>query len=131
MPALARGRAGSKRARTAPLPLGDALFHDGNFYAFYYPPHYLAYMLPFGALPYYAALGAWMLMSFGAALLAVTHIAGRRIDVILLTIAFPATFLTLAHGQNAFLSAALFGGALAVLPKRPVLAGVFFGLLTF
>lgn len=109
----------------------DAIFRDGNFYAFYYPPHYLAYMLPFGALPFYVALGAWMALSFAAALLVITRIAGRGIEVILLAIAFPATFLTIAHGQNAFLSAALFGGALVLLPKRPVIAGVLLGLLTF
>lgn len=109
----------------------DAIFGDGNFYAFYYPPHYLAYMLPFGTLPYYAALAAWSALSFAAALWALTRIAGRRIEVILLALAFPATFLTVAHGQNAFLSAALFGGGLAVLRRNPGLAGVLFGLLTF
>lgn len=109
----------------------NAILGDGNFYAFFYPPHYLAYMLPFGALPYYGALAAWTGPSFLAALAAVVAIAGKRIEVVLLTLAFPAAFLTFAHGQNAFLSAALFGGALVVLPSRPVLAGVLFGLLTF
>ncbi|MFZ2101954.1 MAG: glycosyltransferase 87 family protein [Oricola sp.] len=109
----------------------DAIFHDGNFYAFYYPPHYLAYMAPFGALPFYAALGVWTGLSFIAALAVVMSIAGRRLEVVLLALAFPATFLTFAHGQNAFLSAALFGGALVLLPRRPALAGILFGLLTF
>ncbi|QKV18137.1 glycosyltransferase family 87 protein [Oricola thermophila] len=109
----------------------NAIFGDGNFYAFFYPPHYLAYMAPFGALPYYAALAAWMTLSFLASLWVVMTIVGRRIEVALLTLAFPATYLTIAHGQNAFLSAAMFGGALVLLPKRPVLAGILFGLLTF
>jgi alpha-1,2-mannosyltransferase len=109
----------------------NAIFGDGNFYAFFYPPHYLAYMAPFGALPYYGALAAWTGVSFLGALAVTTAIAGRRIEVALLTLAFPAAFLTFAHGQNAFLSAALFGGALVLLPKRPVLAGVLFGLLTY
>ncbi|GAB4354781.1 MAG: glycosyltransferase family 87 protein [Oricola sp.] len=109
----------------------NALFEDGNFYAFFYPPHYLAYMLPFGALPYYGALAAWAGLGFLAALAVITAIAGRRFETVLLTLAFPAAFLTVAHGQNAFLSAALFGGALVLLPGRPVLAGILFGLLTF
>jgi alpha-1,2-mannosyltransferase len=109
----------------------NAIFHDGNYYAFFYPPHYLAYMAPFGALPYYAALSAWMGMTFAAAVAVIMSVAGKRIEVILLTLAFPAAFLTVAHGQNAFLSAALFGGALVALPRRPVLAGVLFGLMTF
>ncbi|WP_370319190.1 glycosyltransferase family 87 protein [Oricola sp.] len=109
----------------------DAIFGDGNVYAFYYPPHFLAYMLPFGALPYYLALATWLAASFAAALWALTQIAGRRIEVLVLALAFPATFLTVAHGQNAFLSAALFGGGLALLRTRPVLAGILFGLMTF
>ena len=109
----------------------DALLGDGNFYAFFYPPHYLAYMLPLGALPYYGALAAWTGLSFLVALAVIVAIAGRRIEVVLLTLAFPAAFLTFAHGQDAFLSAALFGGALVLLPARPVLAGILFGLLTF
>jgi alpha-1,2-mannosyltransferase len=109
----------------------NAIFADGNFYAFYYPPHYLAYLLPLGALPYYAALLAWTGVTLAAALAVVTAMAGRNWRVVMLTLAFPATFLTLAHGQNAFLSAALFGGGLLLLDRRPVIAGVLFGLLTF
>jgi len=109
----------------------QAIFGDGNFYAFYYPPHYLAYMLPFGTLPYYPALVAWSAVSFAAALWALMRIAGPRIEILALALAFPATFLNVAHGQNAFLLAALFGGGLVLLRTRPVLAGVLFGLMTF
>jgi len=38
---------------------------------------------------------------------------------------------TLGHGQNAFLSAALIGAGAGWLDRRPVLAGVAFGLLAF
>ena len=40
-------------------------------------------------------------------------------------------FVNLGHGQNGFLSAALLGGALACLDRRPILAGVFIGLLAY
>jgi hypothetical protein len=56
---------------------------------------------------------------------------GWRWDVALITLAFPAAFLNFAHGQNAFLSAALFGGALALLGARPIFAGILIGMLTF
>jgi hypothetical protein len=49
----------------------------------------------------------------------------------LLALAFPAVFVNLGHGHNGFLTAALIGGALAVLDRRPVLAGVLFGLLAY
>jgi alpha-1,2-mannosyltransferase len=46
-------------------------------------------------------------------------------------LAFPAVFVNLGHGHNGFLSAALFGGALVLLERRPVAAGILFGLLSY
>jgi alpha-1,2-mannosyltransferase len=46
-------------------------------------------------------------------------------------LAFPAVFVNLGHGHNGFLSAALFGGALVLLDRRPVAAGILFGLLSY
>jgi hypothetical protein len=39
--------------------------------------------------------------------------------------------VNLGHGHNGFLTAALFGGALTLLDRRPVVAGVLFGLLAY
>lgn len=117
--------------RTLFEPAQRALFPHAGYFAFFYPPHYLAMVLPLGVMPYHAALGAWLAAGFAAAGWVLTAITGRARDSIVLGLAFPAAFLTIAHGQNAFLSAALFGGALVLLPTRPVVAGVLFGLLTF
>jgi len=117
--------------RTLFEPAQRVLFPEAGHFAFFYPPHYLVYMLPFGTLPYYGALGAWMAVSFGACLWVLLRIAGNPAQTLVLALAFPAAFLTIAHGQNAFLSAALFGGGLYLLPKRPILAGILFGLLTY
>jgi Glycosyltransferase family 87 len=46
-------------------------------------------------------------------------------------LAFPGTFINAFHGQNGFLTTALFGGAILTLQSRPALAGVLFGLLSF
>ena len=46
-------------------------------------------------------------------------------------LAFPATFWTLGYGQNAFLTAALFGAATLLIDRRPAMAGVLFGLLCY
>src|SRR5947209_4071280 len=43
----------------------------------------------------------------------------------------PATGITLISGQTGFLSGALMVGGLRLLPTRPALAGVLFGLLTY
>ena len=39
--------------------------------------------------------------------------------------------INIGHGHNGFLTAALLGGALVVLDRRPVLAGILFGLLVY
>ena len=49
----------------------------------------------------------------------------------MLALAFPATFINLFHGQNGFLNAALLGAALLALDRRPVVAGILFGLLSY
>ena len=46
-------------------------------------------------------------------------------------LAFPAVFVNAAHGQNAFLSAALIGGGFLVMNRRPVLAGACFGAMAY
>lgn len=50
---------------------------------------------------------------------------------LLLALAFPAVLVNLGHGQNGFLTAALFGLALAALDRRPLLAGILFGCLAY
>ena len=50
---------------------------------------------------------------------------------LLLAIAFPAVFINIGHGQNGFLTAALIGGALVLLDRRPLIAGLLFGLLAY
>jgi alpha-1,2-mannosyltransferase len=49
----------------------------------------------------------------------------------LLAVAFPAVLINVGHGQNGFLTAALLGGALASLDRRPLFAGILFGLLVY
>jgi hypothetical protein len=112
-------------------PVQSALFPESKYYAFFYPPHYLIYLLPLGLLPYYAALALWMVVTFALAYLVLIQIISYKKEAFFLALAFPATFLTVSHGQNAFLSAALFGGGLLMLERRPLIAGMCFGLLTF
>jgi alpha-1,2-mannosyltransferase len=50
---------------------------------------------------------------------------------LLLALAFPAVFVNLGHGHNGFLTAALFGFALAQLDRRPMVAGILFGLIAY
>jgi alpha-1,2-mannosyltransferase len=58
--------------------------------------------------------------------------AGRGdYDWLLLALAYPAVLINIGHGQNGFLTAALLGGALAVLDRRPFIAGILIGLLVY
>ena len=50
---------------------------------------------------------------------------------LLLVLAFPAVFVNIGHGHNGFLTAALLISALVLLDRRPVLAGILFGLLAY
>jgi alpha-1,2-mannosyltransferase len=54
-----------------------------------------------------------------------------RGEMLLLALAYPAVLVNIGHGQNGFLTAALLGGALLALERRPLTAGVLFGLLVY
>ncbi|MEW6641680.1 MAG: glycosyltransferase family 87 protein [Pseudomonadota bacterium] len=106
------------------------------YYAWQYPPIFLLVAAPLAALPYPAALALWQ----GATLLLYLWVIGRIVRPIrpavgpvwlLAALAFPAVFINLGHGQNGFLTAALLGGAALMLPRRPLVAGVLFGLLAY
>lgn len=99
---------------------------------FYYPPVFLLICALFGRLPYMAAF-----IGFEAATLLPALLVARRTvraegwQVALPLLAFPSVFWTLGLGQNAFLTAALFGGALLLIDRKPALAGMLFGTLCF
>jgi hypothetical protein len=53
------------------------------------------------------------------------------LETLLIATAFPAVFVNIGHGQNGFLTAALLGGALQLLDRRPWIAGMLIGLLAY
>jgi hypothetical protein len=81
-------------------------------------------------MPYAPALALWVFATFPAYLVAIRAIVGDRTGYVLAA-AFPAVLCNFIDGQNGFLSAALIGGTLVLLPRKPVLAGVLLGLLTY
>jgi Glycosyltransferase family 87 len=50
---------------------------------------------------------------------------------LLLALAYPAVFINLGQGHNGFLTAALIGGALALLDRRPIVSGILIGCLAY
>lgn len=94
-----------------------------------YPPHGLFMVLGFGALPYAKAYGLWIALTFAFYIMVAT--GGRIMDMRTLILAVaPSTAITIIAGQNGFLTAGLLAGGLFMLDRRPILAGIFFGLLT-
>jgi len=94
-----------------------------DYYGWHYPPPFLFVATALAVLPYLAAFFAWSLGTLPLYLLTVRNIAGHP-GGLLAAIAFPATFFTIAVGQNGFLTAALMGSALLMLGTRPVLSGL-------
>jgi hypothetical protein len=81
-------------------------------------------------LPYAWALFTWMALTLPAYLLVMRSIVPRP-ETLLLALAFPAVFINLGHGQNGFLTAALLGGSLILIDRRPLAAGALIGLLAY
>ncbi len=103
---------------------------DLGYAAFFYPPVYLLYCLPLGLLPYLWSLGLWQGLTLTFFARTVRAIAGHDLGWLPIVF-FPAVFFTLGHGQNAFLSAGLFGAGILCLDRRPILAGICFGCLCY
>lgn len=99
------------------------------FYPWPYPVHGLFYVLPFGLLPYTAAYLLWAGVTFIPYVLAGLQGRFSGIGLTVLLVA-PATIINFVAGQNGFLTAGLLAGGLLLLDRRPVLAGILFGLLT-
>jgi hypothetical protein len=111
-----------------------------QFYGWHYPPYFLFVAAALALLPYGLALAVWQAITLGLYLFAIRSIltasfGDRRsaitADWLLLALAFPAVLINIGHGQNGFLTAALLGGALVCLDRRPLVAGILFGLLAY
>src|SRR6202163_1477004 len=100
------------------------------FYGWHYPPFFFAVAVLVAAVPYGWGLAIWLATGLAAYLAAIRAILPGK-ETLLIASAFPAVFVNIGHGQNGFLTAALLGGALQLLDRRPWLAGVLIGLLAY
>ncbi len=112
-------------------------------YGWHYPPFFLFVAAALALMPYGPALALWQGLTFIFYLPSIGRIltlspsgpAGDQTAQdrlwLLLAAAFPAVFVNLSHGHNGFLTAALIGFGLILLDRRPVAAGMLFGLLAY
>lgn len=94
-----------------------------------YPPTLLLVGAPLALLPLYPSYAVWTFGTLGLLVLALRQ-AGFRWPACALACISPAALNNVAHGQNGALIAALLIGGLLAAQRRPVLAGLLFGLLT-
>jgi len=99
---------------------------------FNYPPVFILLCAALARLPY---LIAFVLFE-GATLVFFLLVASRILDdrsgtALFALSAFPMVFWNIGLGQNAFLTAGLFGAATLLVDRRPIPAGLLFGALCY
>lgn len=104
--------------------------HSVPYYGWHYPPMFLLVVLPAALMPYGWALLAYLAATFPAYWKTLRAMAPGT-TAGLAALAFPGVWVNVGHGQNGFLTTGLMGGGLLLLERRPVLAGVLFGLLAY
>lgn len=110
------------------------LVHPLPLHPWLYPPHYLLFLLPFGALPPVLSGVLFLLLAFAgmldASLRFCMHLRTKIICGLSLALC-PATALTVCLGQNTFFTCALLIGGFGLVGRRPMLGGVLLGAATY
>jgi len=100
-----------------------------KYYHYSYPPVLLLLTLPLAFIPYVPALFIWLGATWYAFYRAL-RLTGHA-GALLLSLATPALFVNAIGGQNGAITAALLGGGLMMVDRRPVVAGILFGMMIY
>jgi hypothetical protein len=107
----------------------DALSGTATHLPFPYPPHFLLYVAPLMTFAYLPALYLWIVATSAPFVLIVRKLSGLALPLVALA---PPLIQNAIDGQNGALTASLFAGGLLLLAsRRPALAGILFGLLSY
>jgi hypothetical protein len=99
---------------------------------FYYPPVFMLICAVLARMPYLVAFVVFEALTLVFYLFVARKVLGEKDwGVLAPVLAFPAVFWTVGLGQNALLTAALFGAAMLLVDRRPVWSGVLFGALCY
>jgi len=117
----------------AHLAAEEAAVGAGIKYQFFnYPPVFLLLCAALAPLPYLVAFVLFEAVTLALYLHVACRILGERsTEALVVLLAFPLVFWNLGLGQNAFLTAAIFGGATLLIDRRPAVAGLLFGALSY
>src|SRR5450432_3552842 len=107
----------------------DALSGTATHLPFPYPPQFLLYLAPLTTIAHLPALYLWIVATSAPFVLIVRRLSGLALPLVALA---PPLIQNAIDGQNGALTASLFAGGLLLLAnRRPALAGILFGLLSY
>jgi hypothetical protein len=98
--------------------------------SWHYPPLFLFVAAALALLPLVVAFVVWVASTLAIYSFTIFRIAKSPLALVL-SCAAPAAFINAIGGQNGPLTAALLGAAILCLEERPILSGIFIGLLTY
>ncbi|MDI1227310.1 MAG: glycosyltransferase family 87 protein [bacterium] len=101
-----------------------------EFKLYSYPPVMMLLTLPLALCSFFAGYLLWSLGGYALMVKLLSRDMPQRM-ALTAAIAAPACFLNLQSGQNGFFTAALLAGGLMLLGRKPVIAGILFGLLCY
>jgi hypothetical protein len=101
---------------------------EGSFMPWTYPPQFALLVAPFGLMPVSPAYFLFVAATF-VFYIAVLRAVARDHFTLLLMMLFPAMEITMACGQNGFLTAGLIGVVCLFFEERPAVAGFALGLM--
>ena len=103
---------------------------DGQFLPYMNPPVFLLLCLPLGLLSYVAAMAAFVAATHGGLAVCLRRMLPPAWPL-LPALAVPAAMVNGCEGQNGSVSAMAFAGGLLFMERRPVVAGLCLGVLSF
>jgi alpha-1,2-mannosyltransferase len=108
----------------------EAMFYRGfPVHNWFYPPQLLLLIWPLGFLEYFPAYIVWCLGGMALYLWVASDGFVRRDRLPMLAVA-PAAAINVFTGQIGFVTASLMSGGLKQFSRRPIVAGICFGLLS-
>jgi hypothetical protein len=108
----------------------QAIGREIPYYAWFYPPVFLLIVLPLALFPYALSLTIWLAATAAGYVAVIRRMLPFK-GVLWAALGFPAALVNVMNGQNAFLSVALLGGGVALLDRRPMVAGTLLGVMGY
>ncbi|WP_428377996.1 glycosyltransferase family 87 protein [Lichenicoccus sp.] len=99
-------------------------------FPYFYQPLMLLLVSPLAYLPYSIGYVIWMAVGLSGCLFVFCVMEGSAAAMMALLVA-PSTLVVAINGQSGLIATALLFGGFSLLERRPVLAGVFFGMLIY